>query len=125
CFAAGGFAALVYEIVWFQLLEYVVGASATSIGILLAAYMGGLSLGSALAPRLARAASANPMRVYGLLELGIGVLGLAIVHGMPLVSRLYGTFGAPGPWDLVLRALIAGAALLPPTMLMGATLPTV
>src|SRR4029077_295683 len=54
CFAASGFAALVYEIVWFQLLQYVLGVTAISVGILLAAYMGGLGLGSALAPRLAR-----------------------------------------------------------------------
>ena len=125
CFAASGFAALVYEIVWFQLLQYVLGVTAISVGILLAAYMGGLGLGSAWAPRLGRLTSANPMRVYGLLELGIGVFGIAIVYTMPLVSRLYGTLGVPAPWDLVLRAFIAGAALLPPTMLMGATLPTV
>ena len=39
-FAASGCAALIYEIVWFQLLQLVIGSSAVSLGLLLAAYMG-------------------------------------------------------------------------------------
>src|SRR3974390_2826905 len=50
-FAASGCAALIYEIVWFQLLQLVVGSTAVSLGILLATYMGGLCLGSLLATR--------------------------------------------------------------------------
>src|SRR5689334_4306807 len=62
-FAASGCAALIYEIVWFQLLELVIGSSGISLGLLLAAYMGGLCAGSAL---LARVVSARhpPLRVY-------------------------------------------------------------
>ena len=41
-FAGSGCAALIYEIVWFQLLQLVIGSSAVSLGLLLAAYMGGL-----------------------------------------------------------------------------------
>ena len=123
CFVGGGFAALVYEIVWFQLLEYTLGASAISVGILLAAYMSGLCLGSHLAARLRD--RIDPMRAYALMEIGIGLLGLAILSGLPIVNRLYGGLGASGPWDLALRAAIAGTCLLPPTVLMGATLPTV
>src|SRR5205807_2693230 len=41
-FAGSGCAALIYEIVWFQLLELVIGSSGVSLGLLLAAYMGGL-----------------------------------------------------------------------------------
>ena len=44
-FAASGCAALIYEIVWFHLLRLVIGASALSLGILLASFMGGLFLG--------------------------------------------------------------------------------
>src|SRR5206468_4147608 len=54
-FAGSGCAALIYEIVWFQLLQLVIGSSAVSLGLLLAAYMGGLSLGSAALPRLVSA----------------------------------------------------------------------
>src|ERR1700743_1333666 len=62
-FAGSGCAALIYEIVWFQLLQLVIGSSAVSLGLLLAAYMGGLCLGSAALPRLLTTRH-DPMRVY-------------------------------------------------------------
>ena len=61
-FAASGCAALIYEVVWYQLLQLVIGASAVSLGILLATFMGGLCLGSWLLPRLMRRQS-HPLRV--------------------------------------------------------------
>src|SRR6201993_2203953 len=81
-FVGSGCAALIYEIVWLQLLQLVIGSSAVSLGLLLAAYMGGLSLGSALLPRLVSARH-HPLRVYALLELGIGGLGLVALFGVP------------------------------------------
>ena len=45
-FAASGCAALIYEVVWLQLLELVIGATAVSIAVLLGTYMGGMCLGS-------------------------------------------------------------------------------
>src|SRR5277367_6130261 len=51
-FAASGCAALIYEFVWFQLLQLVIGSSTISLGLLLAAYMGGLCLGSAALSRV-------------------------------------------------------------------------
>ena len=121
-FAASGCAALIYEIVWFQLLEFVIGSSAVSLGLLLAAYMGGLCLGSAALRKLV-SARYHPMRVYALLELGIGAFGIIALFGVPLIGRLYlagPTSGMPG---LVLRGLVAAACLLPPTLLMGGSLP--
>ena len=50
-FIGSGCAALIYEIVWFQLLELVIGVSAISLGVLLGTFMGGMCLGSLLAPR--------------------------------------------------------------------------
>src|SRR3989454_8006611 len=86
--AGSGCAALIYEIVWFQLLQLVIGSSAVSLGLLLAAYMGGLCLGSIALPRLV-SSRWNPLRVYGCLESGIGVFGIALLAGLPLVARLY------------------------------------
>ena len=54
-FAASGCSALIYEIVWYQLLQLVIGSTAVSMGVLLAAFMGGLCLGSLGLPRVARA----------------------------------------------------------------------
>jgi spermidine synthase len=41
-FAGSGCAALIYEIVWFQLLQNAIGSSAVSLGALLGTYMGGM-----------------------------------------------------------------------------------
>ena len=55
-FAGSGCAALIYEIVWYQLLQLVIGSSAVSLAVLLATFMGGLCAGSLLLPRLKMAA---------------------------------------------------------------------
>ena len=44
-FIGSGCAALIYEIVWFQLLQLVIGSSSISLGILLGTFMGGMCLG--------------------------------------------------------------------------------
>ena len=61
-FFASGTAALIYELVWFHLVTLVVGASSLSIAALLASFMGGMAIGSALLPRLVPA-TAHPLRV--------------------------------------------------------------
>ena len=121
-FAGSGCAALIYEIVWFQLLQLVIGSSAVSLGLLLAAYMGGLCVGSALLS-IVVSARHHPLRVYALLEFGIGILGLLALFGVPLVGRLYLTGPNQGMLGLVLRGCVAAVCLLPPTLLMGASLP--
>src|SRR5437773_12003343 len=83
-FAGSGCAALIYEFVWFQLLQLVIGSSAVSLGLLLAAFMGGLCVVSALL-MCAISREFQPLRVYAVLELGIGVLGLAVLFGLPLI----------------------------------------
>src|SRR5438876_6845632 len=86
--AGSGCAALIYEIVWLQLLQLVIGSSAVSLGLLLAAYMAGLCLGSAALPRLV-STDRYPLRVYACLELGIGALGILILFGLPIIGHLY------------------------------------
>src|SRR6266508_4083081 len=121
-FLGSGCAALIYEIVWFQLLQLVIGSSSISLGILLGTFMGGMCLGSLLLPRLVSARE-HPLRVYALLEFGIGLFGVLILFGMPLIRGLYVAGAGEGVPGIVFRAVIAGICLLPPTMLMGATLP--
>jgi spermidine synthase len=123
-FVASGCAALIYEIVWFHLLRLVIGASALSVGIVLASFMGGMFLGSMLFARYIRPGR-NTLRVYAAIELGIGLFGLLMPLLLPAVRYLYvGLFGY-GAVGIALRAVIAGVLLLPPTALMGATLPAV
>ena len=123
-FVGSGCAALIYEIVWFQLLQLVIGSSSISLGILLGTFMGGMCLGSLLLPRVISARE-HPLRVYAWLELGIGVFGVLILFGMPLVRGLYVAGAASGIPGIMFRAVIAGICLLPPTMAMGATLPAI
>src|SRR5205807_4520496 len=119
-----GCAALIYEIVWLQLLQLVIGSSAVSLGVLLATFMGGMCLGSLLLPRLI-SARRHPLRVYALLELGIGVIVIGVLFGMPYVEPVYSLYGSHGMAGIILRACVAGICLLPPTLLMGATLPAI
>ena len=119
--AASGCAALIYQIVWFQLLALVIGASAPSVGILLGTFMGGLCVGSICVPLWIRT-SANPLRAFALLEAGIGLLGLGVLHALPGLEALYAGFGSGA---LPIRAIAAALCLLPATVLMGATLPIV
>src|SRR5688572_13771718 len=101
-FAGSGCAALIYEIVWFQLLQLVIGSSGFSLGLLLAAYMGGLCAGSLLFSRFVLG-RIHPLKVYAALELGIGILGLLVLFAVPLVGRLYVVGAAEGLPGLVLR----------------------
>jgi spermidine synthase len=123
-FIGSGCAALIYEVVWFQLLELVIGSSAVSMAVLLGTFMGGMCLGSLLLPRY-MAASTHPLRMYAWLELGIGAFGLVLLFAMPLVGGAYTAWAGSGAAGLVMRALAAAICLLPPTMLMGATLPAI
>ena len=123
-FVGSGSAALIYEIVWFQMLELFVGSSSVSIGTLLGTFMGGMCLGSFLLPRYISSRH-HPLRVYALLEIAIGVIGLLLLLVLPLVGRVYVAWGGYGVSGYLLRGVAASICLLPPTLAMGATLPAV
>jgi spermidine synthase len=123
-FIGSGCAALVYEVVWFQMLELFVGSSSMSMAVLLGTFMGGMCLGSFLMPRIISPAE-HPLRVYALIELSIGAIGLVLIVLMPLVGRVYTSWGGYGITGYLLRGVVAAICLLPPTLAMGATLPVV
>src|ERR1041384_1606469 len=91
-FVGSGCAALIYEIVWLQLLQLVIGVSPVSLGVLLGTFMGGMCLGSLLLPKYV-GRQHHPLKVYAFLELGIGAIGLVVLFAMPLVSLLYTSIG--------------------------------
>lgn len=121
-FVGSGCSALIYEIVWSQLLQLVIGSSAVSLGVLLGTFMGGMCLGSVLLPRVISARQ-HPLRVYSMLEVGIGVLGLLVLFGIPYVGGFYAATVGHGLGGILLRGALCAVCLLPPTLLMGATLP--
>jgi spermidine synthase len=130
CFALSGFAALLYQTAWTHEFAFVFGTSELAVATVLAAYMGGLSLGSAVAGRLAPRIR-RPVLAYGLLELGVALAALgvprAVAASTALTVALFG--GAPEPPAAAgallpaFQLLLAFAILLVPTALMGATLP--
>jgi spermidine synthase len=126
CFFLSGAAALVYEVVWMRMLTQIFGSTAYAVATVLAAFMAGLALGSYVFGRLAERRK-NLLRLYGVLELGVGVYGFAAP------SLFYGARGiyaplfwlyelSPGVFNVVLFVL-AFLLLAIPTFLMGATLP--
>ncbi len=123
-FMGSGAAALVYEIVWFQMLSLIIGSSAISMGVLLATFMGGMCIGSLALARVVPARE-HPLKVYALLEAGIGVFGIIVLLAMPYVGGLYAAIGGSGIGGLLFRGLLCAILLLPPTLLMGATLPAI
>ena len=122
-FAASGCSALIYEIVWYQLLQLAIGSTSVSLGFLLAAYMGGLCLGSIGLPRLRT--TRHPLRIYAFLELGIAAFGLLVLAGLPLIDRVYVAGAEHGMPGMRLRGCISAVCLAPPTILMGASLPAI
>ena len=123
-FIGSGCSALIYEVVWLQSLQLVIGSSAVSLGVLLGTFMGGMCLGSLVLPRVV-SVRRHPLRVYALLELGIGLAGIAILLGMPYVDQLYAAHVRPGLASILMRAAVCAMCLLAPTLLMGATLPAI
>ncbi|HZI93152.1 MAG TPA: fused MFS/spermidine synthase, partial [Patescibacteria group bacterium] len=125
-FFLSGASGLIYEVVWSRSLVLVFGSTTHAISTVLAAFMGGLALGSYLVGRRGDRFG-DPLKVYALLEVAIAVLALAVLVALPAmvpVYRLAWHVAGASPAALnVLRFFLASLILLPPTTLMGATLP--
>jgi len=123
-----GVAALIYQVVWARELTRVMGSTIAAVTTVLATFMAGLGLGSALAARYVDRLSPRALpRVYAGLEIGIAVFALAfpfLIRGAaPLYAQLY-SWAASSPAILAAARFLASAFfLLLPTTLMGATLP--
>src|SRR5258706_15395144 len=125
-FAGSGASALIYEIGWYQLLQLAIGSTAVALGVLLATFMGGLCIGSLALPRILKTTTSfwrHPFRTYAAIEFLIGALGLIELPLIPLVGQAYLTGPQAGFAGMLLRGLAAAICLLPPTILMGASLP--
>jgi spermidine synthase len=125
-FLLSGATGLAYELVWTRELYQFFGSTIHSITTVVAAYMGGLGLGATVLGRLADRKT-NAARLYGRLEIGIGVFGLASAWVLQVVGLAYlGVARAltPGLWTgSAIKFAFAFTVLLVPTFLMGGTLP--
>src|SRR5262249_30872757 len=95
-----------------------------SLAVLLGTFMGGMCLGSIALPRLI-SPRFHPLRAYALLELGLGIIGIAALFGVPHVDRFYTEAAGHGFPAMLLRGTVCAVPLLPPAMRMGATLPAI
>src|SRR5262245_43225122 len=90
CLFVSGASGLNYEVAWVRSLELVFGATSFAIATTLAAFMGGLAVGSrwmgAAAPRLERF---HPLRVYAVIECLIGLCGLLVPLALHVLVPLY------------------------------------
>ncbi len=125
-FAFSGFLGLVYEVLWIRKLTLVFGASALAMSTVLAAFFGGMALGSYVFGRLAQRVR-NPIHLYAALEVGVGAFALAFPELLRVTDWLYGLAYAqlsPHPlWLHGYRVLLGVVLLLIPTALMGGSLP--
>ncbi len=116
-----GGAALVYQSLWMRSFGLVFGNTTDAVAMVLAVFMGGLALGSALA---ARRPNADPLCAYGVVEIGIGS---AVLLSLPLLRALpwaYGELaGFEGPVEMAGRVVLASIVLLPATVMLGMTIP--
>jgi spermidine synthase len=127
-FVISGGLGLVYQIVWFKYLSLFLGNTTYAQTIVLATFMGGLAIGSAWWGRKADSAR-EPLRLYALLELGIGIYCLLYPQLLQLLKDgfisivISAQLKSDGTAVLLLKLLTSICSLLIPTILMGGTLP--
>ncbi|MGD9140046.1 MAG: fused MFS/spermidine synthase [bacterium] len=125
-FFLSGFAALVYEVSWLRLAGLYFESTAYSAATVVAIFMAGLGLGSLLSGRVARR-SRDLALVYFNLEALIGLVALLIPLVFTAVRPIFGVIYRSS-YDSqfvyhMLRILLSALIMLPPTVLMGMTLP--
>lgn len=121
-FFCSGAAGLAYQMVWAKAFAAGIGHEFPSVLAVVTAFMAGMTLGNLL---LVRRQQLSP-KLYGRLELVIGLWGFVTIPLIPFVERavtsLLGISPSPSfQWIVVFAAVFL--ALLPATAAMGATVP--
>lgn len=128
CFFLSGCNGLVLEVTWSKELSYILGNTLYAVSTVVAAFMGGLGLGSALIGRYG-ARFQRPLRTYAGLQLGVALCGIASIpifrSTTPLFRTLYLAAEPGSGFFLLARFAAVFALMLVPVMLMGMTLPVV
>ena len=127
-FVVSGAVGLIYQVVWFKYLALFLGNTTYAQTIVLATFMGGLAVGSALWGRKADR-EVNLLMLYAWLELGIGLYCFAYPAVIEVVQHMFirTVVGLDLPSGsgavLGLKLVASMGSLLFPTILMGGTLP--
>ncbi len=126
CFFASGFVSLLYEICWIRKASLAFGATGLAVSTVVAVFFGGMALGSYLFGRYCGRA-ARPLRVYAQIEISLGVLAALTPAALVAADRAYGglypSIESHPALLAAWRAVLISLVLLPPTILIGGTLP--
>ena len=118
--------ALIYEILWTKLLSLSFGTSMYAASVVIASFMGGLAIGGYLIGRYSDQKT-NLLKIYAFIEIGIAIIAFTLPYAIELASNLHVAFEffIPGQQLLIhtSRILFCAAVLVPPTVLIGGTLP--
>lgn len=125
-FLLSGGCALIYEVTWSRMLVTILGGTVFAISTVLTSFMAGLALGSFYGGRLIDR-STNPLRVYGVLEAGIGLYAILLPLVLSGMGNLYVHIHRPLSDSfyllILIRFILSFIILLIPASLMGATFP--
>lgn len=128
CFFLSGSAGLAYEVLWTRLLGFSFGHTVYAVTTVLAAFMGGLALGSWGIGKLVDR-TGHALRFYALLEVTIGLFCLAVPFLLHLAHAAYMSLYPLLSENTLLKTSIqftlSFTVLMVPTTLMGGTLPAV
>jgi spermidine synthase len=130
CLFLSGTASLVYELIWIRQLTLVFGGTLYAISAVLCAFMTGLALGAwgivrFLRWQKERGQGIHPILLYGILEGLIGLYGLGFPLGLKILERIYPLLGTMDSGLHLVEFSLSALLMLPPTLLMGATLPLI
>ena len=117
-----GVASFSYEVLWTRLLGHVLGGSVYAFATMLASFLTGIAIGSAVAARLATSAE-RAGRGFALSQLGVAALSLAAFAAIDAIPALARSLGAGGTGSLAANAAISMLVLLPGALCIGATFP--
>ncbi len=121
-----GACALVYEVTWARYLAFYIGHTTMAHMCVLAAFMGGLALGSIVIGRLTTRFR-RPLAMYGVLELLIGAYALTspliLGFGRSIMLAVGSQLEPGAPSWLAVKLLVSVLMLIVPTVLMGGTFP--
>lgn len=123
--AGGGVAALSWEMIWQLQASLALGVSALGAAITLAVTMGGMMVGSlGMGWLMRRRPVTRPIRMYGLMELIIGLSGFLLTPAFGALEQLDAAVYAASPAAAPFVHVLGIAVILgPPTLAMGATVP--
>ena len=126
CFFISGFTGLVYEICWIRKASLIFGTTIFAISTVVAVFFAGLALGSYLFGKYTVKTS-QPLKYYAFLEIGLGIIILVNPAMFLLFNKLYGLLYPFVFQSFIIlsltRLLFITVLLLPPTILIGGTLP--